>query len=630
MPNLQTALTTNMPPPIPDMKANNSNGPITVSSSTSVNVTAALDTGYFEKTNADWWILAYVADLATNWTGWFYMGPTGEWLYYDPAAPNVDPVLQTSLFALNPTTIWNSTLPPGYTYTFYFGVDLSMNTPKGLIDDPIYLDSVTITVPAITSSTATRAAWTMVPIFPEKIGVFSNGAWYLDANGNDIWDGSPVDYYFSYGAAPDKPVMGDWNGDGIDTVGTFSDGYFYLRNFNSSDYAETSFAYGLPGDIPIAGDWNGDSIDTIGVFRNGTFHLSNTHSGTIDLSFTFGQTGDTPLAGDWNGDGTDTVGVFRNGTFYLSNTHSGTIDLSFTFGQTGDTPLAGDWNGDGKSDVGVSRNGTWLLDLNGNRIWEGCESGQPDGCTVFGLSGDKPVVGRWDSEITNMEYQYLGDVNITGTVNLLDVVKIKRMASGADAAQLCADINDDLTINLLDVVKAKRMAAGTDPLRRCNYYVDPSSQSGLPDGESLMQSPETLTPSTVSIPTDITGDPGQTVDIPINVDNATDVAGYQFTITYDPSVITCTAALKGSLTQDWDSPTASASIPGQITSLSLAPNLTELSGGSGSLAIIRCTAANNPEAGTSLHFAEALLSDNKGTAMIATTTDGSFAIKPAP
>ncbi|MGC5022551.1 FG-GAP repeat domain-containing protein, partial [Micromonospora sp. DT47] len=78
-------------------------------------------------------------------------------------------------------------------------------------------------------------------------------------------------------------------------------------------------------DVPISGDWNGDGVDTVGVFRpsNSTFYLRDTNSGVATSVFKFGHgpSGDIPVAGDWNNDGKDTVGVFRpgNSTWYLTN-----------------------------------------------------------------------------------------------------------------------------------------------------------------------------------------------------------------------------------------------------------------------------------------------------------------------
>jgi hypothetical protein len=40
--------------------------------------------------------------------------------------------------------------------------------------------------------------------------------------------------------------------------------------------ADTLIVFGNPGDYPIAGDWNGDGIDSVGIYRNGVFYLRNT------------------------------------------------------------------------------------------------------------------------------------------------------------------------------------------------------------------------------------------------------------------------------------------------------------------------------------------------------------------
>jgi hypothetical protein len=44
-----------------------------------------------------------------------------------------------------------------------------------------------------------------------KIGVYRNGQWFLDLNGNGVWDGCIVDARSgSFGIAGDLPVAGSW------------------------------------------------------------------------------------------------------------------------------------------------------------------------------------------------------------------------------------------------------------------------------------------------------------------------------------------------------------------------------------------------------------------------------------
>jgi hypothetical protein len=158
----------------------------------------------------------------------------------------------------------------------------------------------------------------------------------------------------NFGQSGDLAAVGDWNGDGIDSPGVFrpSTGQWLLTNGpninNSSPAADLSFFFGIAGDVPLAGDWNNDGIDTVGVYRPSiaNFFLSNAFSGTIDIAAQLGLFGDQPLVGDWDGDAIDTIGVFRTGTFFLRNSNTtGVGDITFAFGAAGDVPVAGDWDG---------------------------------------------------------------------------------------------------------------------------------------------------------------------------------------------------------------------------------------------------------------------------------------------
>ena len=166
----------------------------------------------------------------------------------------------------------------------------------------------------------------------------------------------------NFGQAGDIPVAGDWDGNGIDTPGVFNpaNGQWQLTNgingqnvSNSFPPVNFTFTLGQNGDLPLVGDWDGNGIDGVGVFRTGnsSFNLSNGFQGVIDIKpFVFGGLGVRPLAGDWNGDGIATIGVFdpNTGTMSLNNTNSpgnGIGDIVFSFGVNGDIPVAGDWDG---------------------------------------------------------------------------------------------------------------------------------------------------------------------------------------------------------------------------------------------------------------------------------------------
>ena len=54
---------------------------------------------------------------------------------------------------------------------------------------------------------------------------------------------------------------------------------WYLRNSNTPGVAETAFAYGALGDRPIVGDWNGDGYISVDVVRGTTWQLRNSNTG---------------------------------------------------------------------------------------------------------------------------------------------------------------------------------------------------------------------------------------------------------------------------------------------------------------------------------------------------------------
>jgi len=227
----------------------------------------------------------------------------------------------------------------------------------------------------------------------DTVGVFrpSNGVIFLKNTNTTGF----ADVALNYGIGGDYPVVGDWDGNGTDTIGVYRNGVFYLRKSNTIGYADYTFLFGAPGDQPVAGDWNGDGKDTIGVYRNGTFYLRNSNdSGAPDMIFALGVPGDVGIAGDWTGKGYDTTGVFRpsNGALYLKNKNeTGYADVQINYGIGGDQPVTGDWNDDGIDTIGVLRGNTFYL-RNENTI------GYADIVFALGNPGDMPIAGNWDGK----------------------------------------------------------------------------------------------------------------------------------------------------------------------------------------------------------------------------------------
>jgi predicted extracellular nuclease len=234
-----------------------------------------------------------------------------------------------------------------------------------------------------------------VPV--DTVGVFrpSNANFYL-RNSNST---GFADLQFQFGLSTDLPVVGDWDGDGISTVGVYrpSTGEFFLKNANTfSAPVVYQFALGIPGDVPVVGDWDGDGKDSVGVYRPSTsqFFLRNALStGIPDYSMSFGIANDVPVTGDWNGDGFDTIGVHRGDTFFLTNTTcncSPTADYAFVFGLSGDSPFTGDWDGDGQDGIGLYRQSDGFTYMR-----NALTTGFADLQFVFGVADDIAFAGVW-------------------------------------------------------------------------------------------------------------------------------------------------------------------------------------------------------------------------------------------
>ena len=227
---------------------------------------------------------------------------------------------------------------------------------------------------------------------------FNNGIWTL---GYQLGNQDSVETIsFRYGREGDVPVMGDWNGDGVWTVGVVRGGNrWFLRNENSAGEPDLQFVFGEPDDIPIVGDWNGDGIFGIGVRRRNhrTWELRETASaGPAERSFWYGNKDDTPIAGDWNGNGVFGIGAVRpqartekpDTEWRLRNTADrGFPQIRRWFGTFNPTYVSGDWAQNGVSSPGFIRSdGRWrILGGSPNRF-------------SFGEEGDIPLTwqaGEW-------------------------------------------------------------------------------------------------------------------------------------------------------------------------------------------------------------------------------------------
>jgi hypothetical protein len=197
-----------------------------------------------------------------------------------------------------------------------------------------------------------------------RIGVFRNGKWLLDLNGNGIWEPG-VDIKYTFGRSGDKPVVGDWDGSGTVRIGVFRNGK-WLLDLNGNGIWEPGvdikYTFGKPGYKPVVGDWDGSGLTRIGVVRGGTWYLDMNGDGAwdsaADASFKYqnlaaaDESADDdvlsgkPVVGDWDGSGITRFGIVKGGVWYLDVNGDGqwdpASDMSFTFGPKG-TPVTGAW-----------------------------------------------------------------------------------------------------------------------------------------------------------------------------------------------------------------------------------------------------------------------------------------------
>ncbi len=164
-----------------------------------------------------------------------------------------------------------------------------------------------------------------------------------------------ADIAFFFGDPGDLPLVGDFDADGDDTVSVYrpaSSTVFVVNELGAGDAglgaADFSFVFGDPGDDPFVGDFDGDGVDTVGLHRQSTgrvYFRNSLSTGIADADFVYGDPGDAIIGGDWTGDGTDTVGIFRpaDTAFYLSYANApGIADETVLMDWTGTMqPVAG-------------------------------------------------------------------------------------------------------------------------------------------------------------------------------------------------------------------------------------------------------------------------------------------------
>lgn len=126
---------------------------------------------------------------------------------------------------------------------------------------------------------------------------------------------------------------------------------FAFRNLAMASFHASQVRMGLAFKLPFAGDFDGDGISTVGLYdpSTGKASLLDANSSTASVEVRTGPVNARPVVGDWDGDGRDSLGWFLPATATFELGEAG----SFVFGAQGGWPVAGDFDGDGRDGVGV-------------------------------------------------------------------------------------------------------------------------------------------------------------------------------------------------------------------------------------------------------------------------------------
>lgn len=172
----------------------------------------------------------------------------------------------------------------------------------------------------------------------------------------------------TWGVPNDKPVPGDYDGDGKTDFSIFrpSTGEWYV--LQTSDGSWSVATWGLSNDIRVPADYDGDGRTDRAVWRpsNGVWYVARS-SDTTSLYQPYGTSTDIPAPADYDGDGRADLAVWRASEqkFYAIGSADGRSTI-VAMGQSGSQAVSGDFDGDGKADHAIRNSANWIIRQSSN------------------------------------------------------------------------------------------------------------------------------------------------------------------------------------------------------------------------------------------------------------------------
>lgn len=362
--------------------------------------------------NMTWW------RTSTTWT----CGTTKN--YYKPSLyPNVGTTfIDDNGVSFRKHTLFNAATSSLYCYTPH-----AYNNPKGLYGLPKYgtkgmyytgsYNFVKFFNAWFGSTTSSVRDISFVGDWDgdgqDTLGIKRGREYLLDNNNDGI-----EEVRVSWGKPTDQVIVGDWDNDGKDEIG-LKRGREYFLDTNNDGRSNAYIAWGRPTDQVIIGDWDNDGKDETGLKRGRQYFLDSNNDGRSNFYFSWGRPTDQVIVGDWNGNGQDTLGLKRGREYFLDSDNDGRSNIYNSWGKPTDKVIVGDWNGNGSTNLGLKRGREYFLDTNND--------GRSNVYFPFGRATDKALVGDWNGNGTsnvglkryNNHYYYDYEHNSTANMSFV-------------------------------------------------------------------------------------------------------------------------------------------------------------------------------------------------------------------